>query len=222
MEITIIAAIAPGGVIGRTSKPCEGLAHERDTSIYGGGACTCLLCGEGGDSRVGVPRGRVPANDMPWHYPEDLARFKALTMGHAVIMGRRTWESLPPKHRPLAGRANVVVSRSVIDATCHLGAWWTNTLDGALRLVRELGRTEAPFIVGGARLFAEALPLATTLELTLISKSYDGDIVFPGWVSSGVNVYGDSLATFNANGWAMTTATQGSNPDLTFTEWVRR
>lgn len=114
-------------------------------------------------------------NALPWHLPEDLKHFKALTMGHAVIMGRKTWESLPPKFRPLPGRQNIVVTR---DPTYKAeGAAVAHSLDEAVKL----GADEAApqFVIGGAELYAHALPRAQRLELTEIDAAFDGDAFFP-------------------------------------------
>ena len=115
-------------------------------------------------------------NALPWHLPEDLKHFKALTLGHPIIMGRRTWESLG---RPLPGRDNLVVSRR---AGLQLeGAVVVSDLSQALAWVAERGRHEA-FIIGGVELFRLALPQAHCLELTEIDQDFAGDTWFPAWV----------------------------------------
>ena len=114
-------------------------------------------------------------NGLPWKLSEDLRRFKALTMGHPVIMGRKTWESLPKK--PLPGRANVLLSRSA--GYQAEGATVCTTLKQA---VGELAPShKLAFVIGGAGLFAEALPLAEILHLTLIHHDFKGDVFFPAW-----------------------------------------
>ena len=108
---------------------------------------------------------------LPWHLPEDLKHFKKLTMGHPVIMGRRTWESLPG---PLPGRDNIVVtSRAGYDAR---GAAVASSLESALALCA--GETVA-FVIGGNRLFADSLPIAAGLVMTEIHRDYAGDTWFP-------------------------------------------
>ncbi|MEP7180590.1 MAG: dihydrofolate reductase [Betaproteobacteria bacterium] len=110
-------------------------------------------------------------NRLPWRLPEDLKRFRALTTGHAVIMGRRTWESIG---RPLPGRQNIVVTRS--RAAPPAGTETAVSLDQALALVR----MPAPaFCIGGGELYREALPRATTLHLTEIARAFAGDTRFP-------------------------------------------
>ena len=76
--------------------------------------------------------------DMPWYAPEDLAHFKKVTLGAPVIMGRRTWESIPPRFRPLPGRTNIVISRSVTEAEERDGALWVPSLDAALYAARDV------------------------------------------------------------------------------------
>ena len=120
-----------------------------------------------GKNRVIGLGGRVP-----WHIPEDMDRFKALTMGHPVIMGRRTWETLDG---PLPGRENVVLTRQIGYSA------------EAARVVPSLHHALAPysgtdavvFIIGGGEVFTEALPLAHRLELTFVDETPEGDAFFP-------------------------------------------
>lgn len=113
---------------------------------------------------------------MPWHLPEDLAHFKALTQGHPVIMGRKTWDSLPARFRPLPGRRNIVVTRN---AGWHgEGAERAGSLAEALRLAQDAAKV---FVIGGAELYALALPQADELVLTEIEAELDGDVFFPDW-----------------------------------------
>jgi dihydrofolate reductase len=116
-------------------------------------------------------------NRLPWRLPADLRRFRALTSGHAVIMGRRTWQSIG---RPLAGRQNIVVTRQpdfVAD-----GAQTAGSLDHAIAQVR---MPDPAFVIGGAEIYREALPRADTLHITEIDRAYDGDATFPPWERSG-------------------------------------
>jgi dihydrofolate reductase len=108
---------------------------------------------------------------LPWRLPEDLKHFKRLTLGHPVIMGRRTWESLPGA---LPGRDNIVVSSQAgYEAP---GAAVASSLEGALALCS--GEPVA-FVIGGSRLFAESLPIAAGLVMTEIHREYEGDTWFP-------------------------------------------
>ena len=117
------------------------------------------------------------ANELLWRLPADLARFKALTLGHAVIMGRKTWDSLPTKFRPLPGRRNLVLTRN---SDVHLdGAEQFGSLDAALAAC---AGQERVFVIGGAEIYALALPLADRLELTEVDlSSPDADSFFPAW-----------------------------------------
>ena len=133
MKISLVAAVARGGVIGR----------------------------EGG---------------LPWRLPEDMAHFRAVTIGHPVVMGRRTWESLPADFRPLPGRRNVVVTR---DASWHdPGAERAASVEDALQL---LASEEHVSVIGGGEIFAAALPHADELLLTEIDLDVEGDTLFPDW-----------------------------------------
>jgi dihydrofolate reductase len=110
---------------------------------------------------------------MPWRLPDDLRRFRSLTTGHAVVMGRRTWQSLG---RALPQRENVVLTRD--PAFVAAGAHVVRSLDAALALAT----LPAPvFVIGGAALFAEALPRAAIFHLTAIHADYAGDVRFPPW-----------------------------------------
>lgn len=108
---------------------------------------------------------------LPWHLPEDLRHFKALTYGHPVIMGRRTWESLG---KALPGRENIVVTRNPDYAAA--GAVIASSLVAALALCA--GAPEA-FVIGGSELYAEALGRADVMVLTEIRRAYEGDARFP-------------------------------------------
>ncbi len=108
---------------------------------------------------------------IPWHLPEDLRRFKALTMGHAIVMGRATWDSLPRK--PLPGRRNIVLTRSP--------GWAADGAVAAASLPQALAEAKdgAIFVIGGAQIYRAALDAATRIELTRIHRAFDGDAHFP-------------------------------------------
>ncbi len=113
-------------------------------------------------------------NTLPWHLPEDLAHFKATTLGQPVIMGRKTWDSLPVKFRPLPGRMNIVVTRQT-DWQSD-GAHVAHSVDEALQACP----TEAqPWVIGGAELYRLAMPLATRVVVTEIDADYEGDAFAP-------------------------------------------
>ena len=113
-------------------------------------------------------------NAMPWHLPEDLAHFKKLTLGCPVIMGRKTWDSIPPKFRPLPGRTNIVVTRQ--------SDWQPEGANTAGSLQAALAQCHAAsdvWIIGGAQIYAQAEPLAIRIEVTDIYKTYEGDAFAP-------------------------------------------
>lgn len=113
-------------------------------------------------------------NALPWHLPEDMAHFKRLTMGCPVIMGRKTWDSLPARFRPLPGRTNVVVTRQA--AWSENGAQPSLSLDSALSFCEQF---EHVWVIGGAELYALALPYAHTAEVTEIDADFEGDAYAP-------------------------------------------
>ncbi|SDL91576.1 dihydrofolate reductase [Oryzisolibacter propanilivorax] len=113
---------------------------------------------------------------MPWHLPEDLAHFKALTLGQPVIMGRKTWDSLPARFRPLPGRANIVVTRQPDWQAA--GAQRAGSLDEAFALAARTGAATV-WVMGGAQIYAQALPRATRVEVTEIARDFDGDAHAP-------------------------------------------
>lgn len=111
---------------------------------------------------------------LPWHLPEDLAHFKRTTLGAPVIMGRKTWESLPPRFRPLPGRQNIVITR---DAQWQApGADRAGTLDEALALCAS---APVAWITGGAEIFRLALPRAHEAIVTEIDADFAGDTFAP-------------------------------------------
>ena len=112
-------------------------------------------------------------NRLPWHLPADLKHFKALTTGRTVIMGRKTWESLPELFRPLPGRQNIVVTRNA--GYRAAGAVVATSLPAALAATTG----EEAFVIGGAELYKAALSLARRLQLTEIDAAFDGDTLFP-------------------------------------------
>ena len=115
-------------------------------------------------------------NDLLWKESADQKHFAATTRGHPVIMGRRTWESLPPRFRPLPGRRNIVVTRNAgFDAP---GAETVDNLETALQRV---DGEALVFVIGGAQLYAQALPRADELVLTEIDADLDGHVHFPAW-----------------------------------------
>jgi dihydrofolate reductase len=113
-------------------------------------------------------------NALPWHLPEDMAHFKRVTMGCPVIMGRKTWDSLPPRFRPLPGRVNVVVTRQ--HSWIENGAQPSYSLREALQFCEQF---ENVWVIGGAELYAQALPFANTATVTEIDAAFEGDAFAP-------------------------------------------
>ena len=115
-------------------------------------------------------------NALPWHLPEDLAHFKQTTLGNPVIMGRNTWESLPLRFRPLPGRRNIVVTRQ--PQWRAAGALRAASLEQAVELCA--GEAKA-WVIGGAQLYRQALPLASVAEVTEIDAAFEGDAYAPAF-----------------------------------------
>ena len=122
---------------------------------------------------VAYAANRVIGKDgkMPWHLSEDLKRFRKLTMGHHIVMGRKTWESIG---RLLPGRRHVIVSRQ--PGFSVAGATVVDSLDGAMAACAGNGEI---FVIGGAEIYAAALPLADRIHATEIDGRFEGDTFFP-------------------------------------------
>jgi dihydrofolate reductase len=117
------------------------------------------------------------AGELVWRHAEDMRHLRDATMGHTVVMGRRTWDSLPPRFRPLPGRRNLVVTRQPLWRAD--GAEAFASLESALAAA--CADTERVFVLGGGELYAAALPLADELLLTEIDADLPGDTFFPTW-----------------------------------------
>jgi dihydrofolate reductase len=130
---------------------------------------------------------------LPWRIPEDLAHFKRTTMGHAILMGRKTWEET---RRPLPGRRNVIITRTPgFEAPgCEVVA----SLEEAIALARTTD--PLPFVIGGAEIFRLALPLATVIHLTEIDRDVEGDTFFH----------------LDRTGFVETARRKGETPDVSF------
>ena len=111
-------------------------------------------------------------NTLLWHITEDMKRFRQLTTGHPVVMGRKTYDSLG---RPLPNRRNVVISRQDLAIE---GCEVVHSLEEALALFQA---EEEVFIIGGAQIYAEAMPVADRFYLTVVGHPYEGDTLFPAW-----------------------------------------
>lgn len=123
-----------------------------------------------------VAKNRAIGKDgqLLWHLPEDMRHFRETTRGKPVIMGRKTWESLPDAFRPLPGRHNIVISRN--PAFEAPGATLVGSLTEAIQAAETIKEV---FVIGGAEIYSQALPLADRLYLTEVAGDFDGDAFFP-------------------------------------------
>jgi dihydrofolate reductase len=133
--------------------------------------------------------------ELLWHIPEDLRRFKALTSGHPVIMGRKTWESLPERARPLPNRTNIVVTRD--PSYVAPGAVVADSLEAALDAAASAAGADEIFVIGGGELYAAALPRAGRLYLTLIDSDLEGDTFFPPYETEFIKTLAQESAESN-------------------------
>ena len=118
--------------------------------------------------------------EMPWHLPADLQHFKETTMGHPVIMGRRTYESIAAHiDGPLPGRTNIVLSRSDPDVPDEVVV--VESIDAAVEAANAVGETDTVYVIGGATVYEQFLPQADRLVLTELDEAYEGDTRFPAW-----------------------------------------
>nr|AIA16716.1 Dihydrofolate reductase [uncultured bacterium] len=115
------------------------------------------------------------SNDLPWYLPEDLKHFKQITMGHTVLMGRKTYDSIIKRlGKPLPGRVNVVITRQE-DFQAQPSVLVFHSLEQALDALKK----DDVYIIGGAQIFAAALPYAQKIYVTHVKKDYKGDVIFP-------------------------------------------
>ncbi|MFI6367237.1 dihydrofolate reductase [Nocardia sp. NPDC050630] len=166
-------------------------AASRSDSVRDGDAATGA-----GERIIGLIWAQTPdgvigfENTIPWRVPEDMANFKAVTMGHPVIMGRRTWDSLPPRFRPLDGRRNVVVTRQP--------DWSGTGAERAASLSDALAATapEDVWIIGGGEIYRAAMDFATDLLVTEVQTTVDGDayapVVGPEWHTDDTEPWDES------------------------------
>ena len=142
-----------------------GAAPRRQARPHGAAGALALIAAVARNGVIGA------GNALPWRLPEDLKRFRALTTGHAVIMGRKTWDSLA---RPLPGRQNIVVTRTP--------NWRADGADVAHCFADAMAQVTMPspaFCIGGGELFVLALPHADTLYMTELDRDFPGDVTFP-------------------------------------------
>lgn len=139
---------------------------------------------------IGKNRELGKDNKLLWRIPDDMKRFKMLTMGHPVIMGRTTYESIG---KPLLGRINIVLTR---DESFNVpGCIVAYSLEEALTIARETDKEEI-FIIGGGKVYEQALPLADKLYLTIVDGTYDADTYFPKY-SRFTNVVSEKKGEYN-------------------------
>lgn len=137
------------------------------------------------------------AGDMPWRLPEDMQRFKAITMGHPVVMGRRTWESFPQAFRPLPGRDNIVIT-SARDYAAP-GATIVRSLDEALEAAGAID--DEVWVVGGGRVYRDAMDRADRLEITDIDLGASGDTTAPDPGTDRADASWHEVARDPSEGW---------------------
>ena len=153
-------------------------------------------------------------NTLPWHLPEDMAHFKQATAGAPVIMGRKTWDSLPEKFRPLPGRTNLVVTRQA--GWRADGALPASGVEHALRLCANLSPLPADvWIIGGAQLYASALPLAQRALVTELAQDVDGDTFAPLLDAQWHETARDEQVSRNGMRFAFVTYYKRKNPQGT-------
>jgi dihydrofolate reductase len=145
-------------------------------------------------------------NQLLWHLPADLAHFRDTTRGCAVLMGRKTWESLPPRFRPLPGRRNLVMSQQ--------GAWQAagaEVVDSLNKALVQLADEAQLYIIGGEQIYRAALPLADELVLTELDRDFEGDAHFPNWSA-------ESFQPVAVSPWV---AAEGDRPGYRFATYQR-
>ncbi|MGU3411892.1 dihydrofolate reductase [Microbacterium sp. M1A1_1b] len=152
------------------------------------------------------PRGVIGADGgMPWHVPEDLAHFRQVTGDATVVMGRRTWESLPERFRPLPGRRNVVLTRD--------GSWSADGAQVAPDLATALDTDQSLWVMGGGQVYAAALPFADRVSETVIDLDVTGDTVAPDLAADP-----DTWRLVDDGAWQ----TSRTGTRYRFREWRRR
>lgn len=127
---------------------------------------------------IGKDRGLGKGNDLVYHIPEDFKRMHRVIAGHPLIMGRKTWDSLPENRRPLPGHANIVITRQ--EGFAPEGAIVVHTVEDAIAKAREIDQ-EKVFIFGGGEIYKAALPYTDQLDLTIVDDAQPADVYFPDY-----------------------------------------
>jgi dihydrofolate reductase len=148
-------------------------------------------------------------NTLPWHLPEDLAHFKRNTLGCPVLMGRRTWDSLPPRFRPLPGRVNAVLTRD--ENFNEIGIQRFTSIESALSSLH----SEADvWVIGGAQIYAQALPLAQRVVVTEIDADFEGDAFAPTLGPDWVETQRESHISATGLGYSFVTYTNPHHKEI--------
>ncbi len=166
------------------------MANSEPTTSSEAPQLVALIVAVGANRAIGLD------NQLLWRLPEDMAYFKATTQGRPVIMGRKTWESLPPRFRPLPGRRNIVISRQ--PAYAAPGAELADSLEAALALAAS---AETAFVMGGEQIYRQAMAFADRLEITEVDLEPEGDAWFPEIPAATW----DKVATTLGEGYAFVT-----------------
>lgn len=132
---------------------------------------------------IGENRELGKAGDLIWKIPDDMRNFKALTMGHAIVMGRKTWDSIG---RPLPGRKNIIISRN--QSENDKDVYYVKSIEEAIKLPHSFGESEL-FVIGGETIYTQMLPLATHMYISQIHAACsDADVFFPEFMASDWNI----------------------------------
>ncbi len=150
---------------------------------------------------IGKNRGLGKGSDLLYRIPADFERMHKVTMGHPLIMGRRTWESIPANRRPLAGRANIIVTRQ--EDFAPEGTIVLHSIEDAIAKARELD-SEKIYIFGGAEIYKAALPYTNELDLTIIDAEKPADVFFPDY-SKFTKVVSEEKHTHEGVGFSFVT-----------------
>ncbi|MGX1749470.1 dihydrofolate reductase [Glutamicibacter protophormiae] len=157
---------------------------------------------------------------MPWHVPEDLAYFKNVTAGHPVIMGRTTWDSFPTKFRPLPGRTNIVLSTNaeIREQLRESGAFPASSLDEALELAGQSNGSDQIWIIGGGKVYAEALGYLDEARISKFDLEREGDTFAPQLGSDFRLAESDPAPVDNQDRWHVS---KHEGIQYRFETWIR-
>ena len=144
-------------------------------------------------------------NTLPWHLPEDLAHFKRTTLGCPVIMGRKTWDSIPTRFRPLPGRLNIVLTRQR-----NWQAEGAQRAESIAQAISQCPPGSDAWVIGGAEIYALALPLATSAVVTEIEAAYEGDAFAPVFGPQWNEITRERQVSVNGLGFSFVTYGRGS------------